>query len=565
MTRSLEDTSRNRTGASRRAVFVALALFAAGVHPTAGQDLTHIEGLGSLSFPNSGAEAAQEHFARGVLLLHSFEYDDAAEAFRAAQELDPDFALAYWGEAMTYTHPVWNEKDTEAAVAVLNRYAPTPAARREKAPTEREKAYLHAVDVLYGEGRAEGPAEGFAEGHKERLDTLYSREMEELAASYPDDDEAQAFYALSLLGLSQGARDVPTYMRAGAIALDLLEKNPDHPGAAHYTIHSFDDPTHAPLAMKAARLYGPMAPDAAHAQHMTTHIFLALGMWDDVVEANIRADAVVDRALAGRGLPQTDCGHYNEWLMYGYQQQGRFDAAEALLMGCFGSSRDASLPETRRRSAASSYTFMRNLNVADTRDGESRPARNTVDVELGLTSRLAQAWGDGVAALLRGERAMAERHLTFLDERGGDVEPSYLSPYVPVWRGTLEALVHMDQGDGDIALEAAKRAADYEASLPVDFGPPNAFKPARELEGDLLLELGRPADALTAYGLALERTPNRMLALLGYARAAEAAGRTAVAADAYAALAELLSGADPDLSVAGEARAYLSEVEASRR
>ena len=158
-----------------------------------------------------------------------------------------------------------------------------------KAPTGREKAYLAAVEVLYGEGR------------KESLDTLYAAEMERLAAAYPDDLEAQTFHALALLGLSQGDRNVPTYMEAGAIALAAFDENPDHPGAAHYAIHSFDDPTHAILAMEAARAYSVIAPDAAHAQHMTTHIFLARGLWDDVVKQNIRAVDVSNRVRMARG------------------------------------------------------------------------------------------------------------------------------------------------------------------------------------------------------------------------------------------------------------------------
>jgi tetratricopeptide (TPR) repeat protein len=541
---------RPRTHLARWAPVAAtctLALVLTVAHTAAAQDLTHVEGLGSLSFPNSGAAEAQPDFIRGVLLLHSFEYDYAADAFKKAQEIDPDFALAYWGEAMTYTHPVWNQKDGDAARAALARYAPTPEARAARAPTERERAYLQALDVLYGEGQ------------KETLDTLYSREMEKLSAIYPDDFEAQAFYALSLLGLSQGDRDVPTYMRAGAIALDLLGKNPDHPGAAHYTIHSFDDPTHAPLAMKAARAYGPVAPDAGHAQHMTTHIFLAMGMWDDVVEANVRADAVTDRNLAARDLPPTNCGHYNEWLMYGYQQQGRYDDAEALLLGCFRQAHDERFPDGMRSGAARSYAYMRSINLADTRNFEGEPANSEVDTSHAPTFvQLMQAWGSGMAAVHRGDRSLAEKHHAFLVERGAKAEDEWESPYVPVWQGTLEALLLADAGEGEEALTAAAEAADYEASLPVDFGPPIAFKPARELEGEILLELGRAEDAMTAFEMALARTPNRVLSLAGYARAAVAAEQPEVASEAYAALAELLTLADDDMPEAREARAFLS-------
>ena len=525
----------------------ALVLLATVVQPAASQEPTHIEGLGTLSFPNSGAPEAQHDFLRGVLLLHSFEYAYAAEAFRKAQRQDPDFAMAYWGEAMTYLHPVWNQKASDAALEALGRYAPTPAARAAKVPTERERAYLAAVDVLYGEGQ------------KAALDTLYSIEMGKLAAAYPDDIDARAFYALSLLGLSQGDRDVPTYVEAGAIALAAFRENPGHPGAVHYTIHSFDDPTHAILAMEAARAYGPIAPDAAHAQHMTTHIFLARGMWDDVVEANIRADAVSDRNLAARDLPPTFCGHYNEWLMYGYQQQGRYADAEAMLMGCFAQAHDERLPDGMRQAATRSYTYMRSLNLADTRAWDGEPASSEVDASnSSVVAQLTQAWGSGVAALHRGDRSTAERHHAFLKDNGSNAEDEWESPYVPVWEGTLDAMLLADAGDADAALLAAKNAADYEASLPVDFGPPMAFKPARELEGEILLAHGRPEQALMAFQMALARTPNRILSLAGYARAAAAAGRADLAGNAYRTLADLLIGADVDLAEAKEAKAFLA-------
>lgn len=230
--------------------------------------------LGTIYFPTSGSSTAQPHFVRGVLFLHSFEYDSAAAEFRKAQYEDPAFAMAYWGEAMTYTHPVWDEQDMNAARAALARLDSSAQARRAKAKIPREAAYFNAVEILYGNGT------------KPHRDTLYSTAMERLSAQYPSDVEARAFYALSLLGLNQGVRDVPTYLRAGAIAEDIFKKYPDHPGAAHYVIHSYDDPAHAALGLKAARAYSKIAPGAAHAQHMTTHIFMALGMWDEVASQN---------------------------------------------------------------------------------------------------------------------------------------------------------------------------------------------------------------------------------------------------------------------------------------
>jgi tetratricopeptide (TPR) repeat protein len=507
----------------------ALLLLSPSVRQLTGQDagLRHHDGLGSLTFPATGDPEARGAFERGVLLMHSFEYEEAAAAFREAQRIDPAFAMAYWGEAMSYNHPVWDEQDRDAARAVLTRYAATPEARARRAPTERERRYLEAVDVLYGDG------------DKAARDTLYSRAMEDLVDAYPDDYEARAFYALSILGLSQGARDVPGYMRAGAIALDLFEQNPDHPGAAHYVIHSFDDPTHAPLGLEAARAYAGVAPDAAHAQHMTTHIFLALGMWDGVVEANERADHVVDRGRAGRDLPPTDCGHYNEWLAYGYQQQGRTADSEALVAGCL---EEAAAQPGRAVSAAG----MRAMHVASTESFDGPVAAGHVDpgslAGTGRsTVRLVQAWADGYAAARQGNTEAARAHLeTF--ERELATDPSinpYWSGYPPIWHGTLRSVVAAAEGDLEAAIAAAHEAAEHEATLPVDFGPPIAFKPPRELEAELLLQAGRAAESLSAFRMALTRTPRRARSLTGLARAADAAGEPGLAAGARAELAEV--------------------------
>jgi len=233
--------------------------------------------LGDVAFANSGAAAAQQAFLQGLALLHDFEYSPAAEAFRQAQAADPDFALAYWGEAMTYNHAVWMEQDAGAARAVLARLGPTPEARAAKAPSAREKAYLHAVETLYGEGS------------KEERDVRYSAEMAALHARFPDDVDATAFYALSLLGTAHNGRDYAIYMRAAALLEDVFPTHRQHPGVLHYLIHSYDDPIHAPLGLRAARLYGGIAPNAGHALHMTSHIFIAMGMWDEVIHANVEA------------------------------------------------------------------------------------------------------------------------------------------------------------------------------------------------------------------------------------------------------------------------------------
>ena len=222
--------------------------------------------------PTPARKPSQADFLRGLALLHNFEYEEAADSFRNAQKLAPDFAMAYWGEAMTQSHPVWHEEDIDAAREVLKRLAPTPEARLAKAPTEREKLYLRSVEVLFGDGRKKSV-------------TAARSILAELHRKFPDDVDGSAFYALAILGTAEKGRDFATYMRAAAVLEEVFPQHPHHPGVVHYLIHCYDDSVHAPLGLRAARIYSKIAPEADHAQHMTSHIFLALGMWDEEIAA----------------------------------------------------------------------------------------------------------------------------------------------------------------------------------------------------------------------------------------------------------------------------------------
>ena len=269
--------------------------------PLAGQATapTTIPGLGALTFPvTTGSQPAREDFLRGTLLLHLFHYPEAATAFRAAEQLDPGFTMAYWGEAMAFNWGVWNEQYPDSATA-LARLGPTPAGRAAKARTPRERGYLEAVELLYGPGT------------KPHRDTLYAAAMDRLSREYPQDDEAKLFDALALLGLNQGVRDVPTYVRAYTLANEVFRRHPDHPGASHYVIHSTDDPAHATMGLDAARALAKSSPAAEHAQHMTSHIFMALGMWDDLVIANERATHADPSGGDMAGMHARFCGHGN--------------------------------------------------------------------------------------------------------------------------------------------------------------------------------------------------------------------------------------------------------------
>src|SRR6185436_14519928 len=258
----------------------------------------------------------------GLAQLHNFEYDEAARAFREAQTIDPGFAMAYWGEAMTKNHPVWMEQDLGGARRILERLGTTAGERIAKAQTERERAYLRAIDVLYGAG------------DKRARDGAYLEEMRRIHTTYSTDVDATAFYALALLGSAHDGRDTAIYMQAAAALEEAFATRPDHPGLAHYLIHSYDDSAHAPLGLRAARRYSAIASSAPHALHMTSHIYLAAGMWDEVVAANEQATRVGAARARAAGRTAPGCGHFNMWLMYGYLQQGRTDAAREVLDAC---------------------------------------------------------------------------------------------------------------------------------------------------------------------------------------------------------------------------------------
>src|SRR5438874_7983506 len=263
--------------------------------------------LGEVDFPTSGSEKAQAHFLRGVAALHSFWYEEALDEFRESTKVEPDFMMGYWGEAMSYNHPLWgDEQQAAAARKVLEKVTDS------KKLTERERAYLKAVKVLYGEG------------DKATRDKAYSVVMEKLYRDYPEDLEAACFYALSLLGSVQPyERGFLRQMRAGAIALDVFQKKPNHPGAAHYIIHAFDDPEHAILALPAAMRYAEIAPEAHHARHMPAHIFLQLGMWPEAASSNESAWAVSDAWVKRKGLPLSARDYHSlHWLLYVCLQQG---------------------------------------------------------------------------------------------------------------------------------------------------------------------------------------------------------------------------------------------------
>jgi hypothetical protein len=514
---------------------------------------TTVPGLGTLTFPvSTSVPAARQAFLRGVLLLHLFEYPEAAAAFRTAEQLDPGFAMAYWGEAMTHNHPMWNEQDADAGRTALLKLGRTPEEQQAKARTARERAYVAAVEILYGSGP------------KAHRDTLYSAAMGRLVRAHPEDDEGRLFYALSLLGLSQGERSVPAYLHAAAIAESVLVRNPRHPGASHYLIHAVDDPDHAAMGLAAAQALARTAPDADHAQHMTSHIFVALGRWDDVVASNETAMAVVNDVLRRRNRPPLYCGHYNVWLDYGYVQQGRLADATRLLAHCRdqaeavqGNTEDL-IPDTY------SFLTMWSHYLIGTGDWLGSVAHWTIDPGAGLGSRLVYWFTEGLGAARRGDIPAARAALAELTLAQRDIEPWAAESKeqvevnrARVFRDELEGLIAGGEGNTDGALARLRAATLVEDSMAYAFGPPLVNQPSHELLGAELLRLHQFGEAVTQYRLALKRTPRRTAALLGLARAATALSDTALSYRTYAELASIWHHADPGQSDVAEATAYL--------
>lgn len=501
--------------------------------------------LGRIDFATSGSPEARDHFLRGVLLLHSFEFSDAAEEFRQAQKIEPGFAMAYWGEAMTFNHPLWMEKDNEAARKVLDRLAATAPDRRAKAPTEREKMYLDAVEALYGKGK----------GDKAADDRAYAEAMRRLHEKFPEDEDAAAFYALSLLGTCEGKRDVAVYMKGAAIAEEVFAKNPLHPGAVHYLIHSYDDPVHAPLGMRAARVYAKIAPAAGHALHMPSHIFFASGMWEEATASNEAAwKASLDRAERKSLGPDEHNYHALFWLEYSYLQMGRYADARRVLSTMEG---DAKKSGSDR--AKSHRAMMRAAYVVETRRFDGDVARAlSEDGERGVV-----LFAEGFVAAAKGDRVRAGSALAAIGKEPAEGHHGG-SGYAmgrasgagadAIMKKELEALLASLGGDRDRGLALAKEAAAAEDAMSFEFGPPSVVKPAHELLGEMLLNAGNAAEARAEFERSLAHAPERALSLLGLARAASKAGDRAAAEDAYRRLAAVWRRADPDLPELSEAR-----------
>jgi hypothetical protein len=480
-------------------------------HQHHGMNMPPGDKLGELSFANSGNAAAQAPFLKGVKLLHNFQYPDAIEAFQHAEKADADFALAYWGEAMAHNYTLWSEQHTDQARAILARLATTAEARAAKAKTAREKMWFGAVEALYGPGT------------KFERDAAYADRMDALHAAYPDDLEARVFDALATMGRSHGTRDTANYMKAAAMLEEVFPAHTRHPGIVHYLIHAYDDPAHAPLGIRAARLYDKIAPDSAHAQHMTSHIFLAMGMWPETEQANVHAAAVFNKAMAAHHLPPAACGHGNIWLVYARLQEGKdvasqTDACREDVLAGLKANKDLPIvgyPEGDTGTWAD-MAVRTGIETGkwpqwiDLPAGKLRFAAFVQDYGRLLASRRDAAAAQSALAAMNADRQLlaANYHKEFPDD-------DTVMPWVDRAVAQGEAVAMLASGETEQGIGLLRKAAEAEVALPPPFGPPALQKPSYEMLGDELLALGRKAEAAEAYRHALAAAPGRRLSLAG--------------------------------------------------
>ncbi len=503
-------------------LFVA-ALLVMGTRPAHAQ----FENVGSFEFPTSASGEAQQHFLRGAAFLHSFGWIQARGEFHAAQEIDPDFAMAYWGESLAYNHPLVSQMDPADPRAALERLAPTRAERLAKAPTEREKGFLNAVEILWGEG-----------DHVERR-VGYMDAMARLYEQYPNDTEVAAFYALSTLSASSATRDLTQRLnvRAGTLSLNLFEHNPDHPGAAHYTIHAFDNPLLAPLSLEAAYRFSEIAPAVAHAINMPTHIFIQHGMWDRV-SGNNEAAYTAARELWRPDNPMGDAVHPLDWGQYGDLQLGDYRKARLWIERLESMAFEGGFLEGGPRGApgqaraTSTVPLVKARYIIETEEWEIRPITDESSMHELLATGMSAAHTGDQATVAQAEAALKE-----LAARGPDGNRN-----ADIMAKQVGALLHAGMGHGNVATGLMDEAQTIVDAGAAPRGAASPVKPVYELYGEILLDLDRPADAIEKFETSLLRLPNRPRSLLGLARAYAETGERDMAAEAYRKLTDVWAG-----------------------
>ncbi len=512
------------------------------------------ETYGEVNFPISCTAEAQAGFNLAMAQLHSFEYPTAIETFNQVAELDANCAMPYWGVAMSLVEPLWGEP-TPARLA--DGWAAVEQAMAIGTESAREQAYIDAIAQFYKDSDTVD--------HRTRA-LAYEQAMAQLVQDHPDDAEARIFYALALLATALPTdKTYANQQQAVALLEEIFAEQPDHPGVTHYLIHSNDYPALAQYGLDAALKYADIAPAAPHALHMPSHIFTRLGYWKESIATN-QASA----EAANAGLPEDAVGttttesalHAQDYMMYGYLQLAQDGAATALMEeiaalesvadGAFGAAYALAAMPARYVLERGQWADAASLTIhPESFAWENFPQAEAVVVfARGLGAARA---GDGDAARQELEALQA------LHETVAANGPEYWAGQVAIQIRTLEAWIALVDGENEAALTMMREAADLEDATEKHPVTPGPIVPARELLGEMLLELEQPAEALVAYEAGLLREPNRFRSLYGAGRAAELAGETETARKHYEALIELAADGDGERAQVAEAEAFLAE------
>jgi hypothetical protein len=516
------------------------------------EDLTETQ-LGTVHFPISCSASVQKPFARGVALLHSFWYEEAEKEFLQIAKDDPHCAMAHWGVAMSIWHQLWNEPDAKVIARGLEEAS--TAGKLAANATPREHAYIAAILAFYSDS--------------DKLDhaaraKAYSDAMKKVYEAYPDDHEAATFYALSLL--ASEPHDDATFANrkaAAAILEKLFATEPDHPGVAHYLIHSYDKPQLAQLGIPAARRYAQVAPAAPHALHMPSHIFARVGLWQDDINSNLASIAATRKTAAMHMGGEGHQFHAMDFLFYAYMQSGReADAAKVIdeikamphMQSMYGSDFDPQF------NALTTLPALYDLELRHWTDAAALqlPGSDAASLQFvhgGMRGDQAITyWARAIGAARTGNLVQARKdreqieaiHKEFVDQKKTEYAEAVGQDYEEA-----SAWIAHAEGKDDEAIASLRALAGKNDEL----GNEPGSIPAREMLADMLLEAKRPQQALEEYRTDLKFNPNRFNGLYGAARAAEAAGQQSEASEYYAMLLKVCDGGSstrPELSRAKE-------------
>ena len=517
------------------------------------------EKLGTVHFPSSCSPAAQQELDRAVALLHSFEFNHAVAGFNAVLEKDQTCAIAYWGIALSqWSNPFASGLKDKGQLQAGRDAAKAGATAGAK--TEREQAYLAAVMALFAD---------FENTPQRSRLIAYRDAMQALATKYPSDNEAQIFYALSI-SASEDPSD-KTYagrLKAGAILEGLFQQEPDHPGLAHYIIHTYDVPALAPRALDAARRYSEIAPDAPHALHMPSHTFTRTGYWQDSINSN-----VVSAAAAKRGGETAEELHASDYEVYAYLQTGQDEAAQRIV---------ESLPEIESRfnakrviggaaSPSAGYFALAAIPARYALErGDWKRAAMLEPRETAFPYTEAITWfarGYSSARLGKAESALdAAAALGQIRERLLKAGEPYWALQVQIQESEVKAWALLAQDKKDGALREMEAAAKLEDGTEKSAVTPGPLAPAHELLGEMFLATGQPELALAQFQATLQKEPGRFRSLYGAARSARLAGDKRASREYYAQLLKVCDRADtPGRPELVEARAAIAEMQAAAK